>query len=128
MRYAAADPVQLTLWLMVLPCTRAVQVPARCTLLACRLHLLSACASTCSPLQLQQARPGASAHVQDQVLLPRPLHRLFNSAAERVMNRLRCRTFRHIIGQEMGFFDRVRVGELVNRLSEVRFTARQSCE
>ena len=34
------------------------------------------------------------------------------------MNRLRCRTFAHITSQEIGFFDRVRTGELVNRLSE----------
>ena len=52
------------------------------------------------------------------------MYRLFNSAAERVMNRLRCRTFKHIVTQEMAFFDKVRVGELVNRLSEV---SPQSC-
>jgi ABC-type bacteriocin/lantibiotic exporter with double-glycine peptidase domain len=47
---------------------------------------------------------------------------LFNSASERVMARLRFRLFSHLMGQEMGFFDRVRTGELMNRLSEV-----QSC-
>ena len=35
------------------------------------------------------------------------------------MNRLRNRIFIHITRQEIGFFDRVRTGELVNRLSEV---------
>ena len=46
--------------------------------------------------------------------------RLFNASAERVMWRLRSRLFEHIIHQEVGFFDRVRTGELMNRLSEVR--------
>ena len=46
---------------------------------------------------------------------------LFNSASERVMARLRFRLFSHLMGQEMGFFDRVRTGELMNRLSEVQF-------
>ena len=45
--------------------------------------------------------------------------RLFNASAERVMWRLRSRLFEHIIHQEVGFFDRVRTGELMNRLSEV---------
>ena len=36
------------------------------------------------------------------------------------MWRLRSRLFEHIIHQEVGFFDRVRTGELMNRLSEVR--------
>jgi len=44
---------------------------------------------------------------------------LFNGAAERVMARLRARLFRHLMSQELGFFDRVRTGELMNRLSEV---------
>ncbi|CAK0787881.1 hypothetical protein CVIRNUC_011103 [Coccomyxa viridis] len=43
---------------------------------------------------------------------------LFNASAERVMWRLRSRLFEHIIHQEVGFFDRVRTGELMNRLSE----------
>mmetsp|Transcript_17526 Transcript_17526/g.52590 ORF Transcript_17526/g.52590 Transcript_17526/m.52590 type:complete len:687 (+) Transcript_17526:397-2457(+) len=43
---------------------------------------------------------------------------LFNGAAERVMARLRARLFRHLMSQELGFFDRVRTGELMNRLSE----------
>lgn len=47
------------------------------------------------------------------------VRRLFNSAAERVMNRLRVRLFSHLATQEIGFFDRVRTGELMNRLSEV---------
>ena len=50
-------------------------------------------------------------------------HRLFNSAAERVMNRLRVRLFGHLSSQEIGFFDRVRTGELMNRLSEVQLAA-----
>ena len=41
------------------------------------------------------------------------------------MWRLRSRLFEHIIHQEVGFFDRVRTGELMNRLSEV--TNLQSC-
>jgi ABC-type multidrug transport system fused ATPase/permease subunit len=49
---------------------------------------------------------------------------LFNSASERVMARLRFRLFSHLMGQEMGFFDRVRTGELMNRLSEVHFVLR----
>lgn len=32
---------------------------------------------------------------------------------------LRNRLFRRLINQEIGFFDRVRTGELMNRLSEV---------
>lgn len=35
------------------------------------------------------------------------------------MWRLRNKLFSHIIEQEVGFFDRVRTGELMNRLSEV---------
>jgi hypothetical protein len=37
------------------------------------------------------------------------------------MWRLRNNLFSHIIVQEVGFFDRVRTGELMNRLSEVHF-------
>jgi hypothetical protein len=48
-----------------------------------------------------------------------PVHRLFNASAEKVMWRLRNSLFSHIILQEVGFFDRVRTGELMNRLSEV---------
>lgn len=47
------------------------------------------------------------------------LRRLFNASAEKVMWRLRNNLFTHIILQEVGFFDRVRTGELMNRLSEV---------
>eukprot|EP00884_Botryococcus_braunii_P016113 jgi/Botrbrau1/3185/Bobra.37_2s0015.1 len=43
---------------------------------------------------------------------------LFNGAAERVMWALRNRLFARLINQEIGFFDRVRTGELMNRLSE----------
>ncbi|KAK9905752.1 hypothetical protein WJX75_005726 [Coccomyxa subellipsoidea] len=43
---------------------------------------------------------------------------LFNASAEKVMWRLRNSLFSHIILQEVGFFDRVRTGELMNRLSE----------
>jgi ABC-type multidrug transport system fused ATPase/permease subunit len=35
------------------------------------------------------------------------------------MWRLRNRLFRQLVNQEIGFFDRVRTGELMNRLSEV---------
>ena len=45
--------------------------------------------------------------------------RLFNASAEKVMWRLRKNLFSHVIVQEVGFFDRVRTGELMNRLSEV---------
>ena len=55
-------------------------------------------------------------HPPDTMLLCR----LFNSAAERVMCRLRCKLFSRLMGQETGFFDRTRTGELMNRLSEVR--------
>lgn len=47
------------------------------------------------------------------------MHRLFNSAAERVMCNLRHRLFSHLMNQEIGFYDRIRTGELMNRLSEV---------
>lgn len=53
--------------------------------------------------------------------------RLFNASAERVMWRLRSRLFEHIIHQEVGFFDRVRTGELMNRLSEVRQLQSSCC-
>lgn len=46
-------------------------------------------------------------------------YRLFNSAAERVMCTLRHRLFSHLMNQEIGFYDRIRTGELMNRLSEV---------
>ena len=44
---------------------------------------------------------------------------MFNSAAERVMWRVRKRLFSQLSLQEIGFFDCVRTGELMNRLSEV---------
>ena len=37
---------------------------------------------------------------------------LFQSAAERVMYRLRVRLFQSLVNQEVGFYDRVRTGEL----------------
>lgn len=43
------------------------------------------------------------------------------------MWRLRSRLFEHIIRQEVGFFDRVRTGELMNRLSEVRPVSKMHC-
>ncbi|GAB4815223.1 hypothetical protein N2152v2_002269 [Parachlorella kessleri] len=43
---------------------------------------------------------------------------LFQSAAERVMYRLRVNLFKSLVNQEVGFYDRVRTGELTNRLSE----------
>lgn len=43
------------------------------------------------------------------------------------MWRLRSRLFEHIIRQEVGFFDRVRTGELMNRLSEVRPVSKMRC-
>ena len=45
---------------------------------------------------------------------------LFESASVRVMCRLRSRVFAAVCWQEIGFFDRVRIGELTNRLGEVR--------
>ena len=48
------------------------------------------------------------------------MYRLFNSAAERVMCNLRHRLFSHLMNQEIGFYDRIRTGELMNRLSEVK--------
>ena len=38
---------------------------------------------------------------------------LFQSAAERVMYRLRVRLFKSLVNQEVGFYDRVRTGESV---------------
>ena len=35
------------------------------------------------------------------------------------MSKLRHRLFSHLMSQEIGFFDRIRTGELMNRLSEV---------
>lgn len=43
---------------------------------------------------------------------------LFNSASERVVARLRNRLFSSLMGQEIGFFDVTRTGELMSRLSE----------
>uniref|UniRef100_A0A383WDV3 Uncharacterized protein n=1 Tax=Tetradesmus obliquus TaxID=3088 RepID=A0A383WDV3_TETOB len=43
---------------------------------------------------------------------------LFDSAAERVMCRLRVRLFTQLVQQEVAFFDVTPVGELSNRLSE----------
>lgn len=45
---------------------------------------------------------------------------LFETASVRVMCRLRQRVFAAVCWQEIGFFDRVRIGELTNRLGEVR--------
>lgn len=47
---------------------------------------------------------------------------LFESASVRVMCRLRKRVFSAVCWQEIGFFDRVRIGELTNRLGEVPLT------
>ncbi|XP_078430147.1 transporter associated with antigen processing protein 2 [Wolffia australiana] len=43
---------------------------------------------------------------------------LFNSASERVVARLRKDLFRHLVNQEIAFFDVTRTGELLSRLSE----------
>lgn len=43
---------------------------------------------------------------------------LFESAAERVMWRLRTKLFKKVLSQDMSFFDASRTGELMNRLSE----------
>lgn len=48
-----------------------------------------------------------------------PARRLFDSASERVMWRLRQRLFSAIVHQDIAFFDVTRTGELMNRLSEV---------
>lgn len=42
---------------------------------------------------------------------------LFTVAGERVVARLRTRLFEAIIGQDVGFFDTTRIGELTNRLA-----------
>ena len=42
---------------------------------------------------------------------------LFTVASERVVARLRTRLFTSILGQEIGFFDQSRTGELTNRLA-----------
>ena len=52
-------------------------------------------------------------------------YRLFNAAAERVMWRVRLALFNRLTRQEIGFFDCVRTGELMNRLSEVPPTTSQ---
>jgi ATP-binding cassette subfamily B protein len=44
-------------------------------------------------------------------------HYLFTVSGEHVVARLRERLYRHIVGQEIGFFDARRTGELTNRLS-----------
>lgn len=41
------------------------------------------------------------------------------------MCNLRHRLFSHLMNQEIGFFDRIRTGELMNRLSEVPSTCDQ---
>eukprot|EP00899_Mesostigma_viride_P025377 jgi/Mesvir1/6023/Mv00768-RA.1 len=43
---------------------------------------------------------------------------LFAAAGERVVARLRRKLFNHLMRQEVGFYDTVRVGELMNRLVE----------
>ena len=43
------------------------------------------------------------------------------------MCRLRCTLFSRLMGQETGFFDRTRTGELMNRLSEVRCVLLWQC-
>ncbi|XP_028059180.1 ABC transporter B family member 27-like isoform X3 [Camellia sinensis] len=43
---------------------------------------------------------------------------LFSSASERVVARLRNNLFSHLIHQEIAFFDIIRTGELLSRLSE----------
>lgn len=48
---------------------------------------------------------------------------LFESASVRVMCRLRQRVFESVCWQEIGFYDRVRIGELTNRLGEVWWCA-----
>ena len=42
---------------------------------------------------------------------------LFTIAGERIVTRLRQRLFQSIVGQEIGFFDTHRTGELTNRLA-----------
>jgi ATP-binding cassette subfamily B protein len=42
---------------------------------------------------------------------------LFTLAGERFVARLRRQLFSHIVGQEIGFFDTQRTGELINRIS-----------
>lgn len=44
-------------------------------------------------------------------------HYIFTSVGEKVVATLRTRVYRHILEQEVGFFDTRRTGELANRLS-----------
>ncbi len=44
-------------------------------------------------------------------------YRLFTLAGERIVTRLREDLYRSLVGQEIGFFDRRRTGELLSRLS-----------
>lgn len=43
---------------------------------------------------------------------------LFNSASERVVARLRKDLFKHLMHQEIAFYDVTKTGELLSRLSE----------
>ena len=42
------------------------------------------------------------------------------------MCNLRHRLFSHLMNQEIGFYDRIRTGELMNRLSEVTYIAHKA--
>jgi ABC-type multidrug transport system fused ATPase/permease subunit len=42
---------------------------------------------------------------------------LLERTGQRIVARLRSRLFAHLGGLEMAFFDRIKTGELVNRLS-----------
>ena len=44
-------------------------------------------------------------------------YRLFTLAGERIVTRLREQLYRSLVGQEIGFFDRRRTGELLSRLA-----------
>jgi ABC-type multidrug transport system fused ATPase/permease subunit len=99
-----------------------------CAHMLLHLPVMIACSSCACAALLCQSYVSACAEVLYEILVILSVGGLasglrawlFNCASERVMARLRFRLFSHLMGQEMGFFDRVRTGELMNRLSEVR--------
>ena len=49
------------------------------------------------------------------------------TAGERVVARLRARLYRHILAQDLGFFDNRKTGELVSRLGSDTQLVQQAC-
>lgn len=52
---------------------------------------------------------------------------LFQSAAERVMFKLRVDLFASLLGQEIGFYDEVRIGEGSMKLTCLQSESREYC-